>query len=40
MAPLSVGRAFVNSNAIAGGFNALAVAIRYASSRKQFGSEK
>ena len=36
MAPLSVGRSFVNANLIGGAFNALAVAIRYACTRRKF----
>ena len=36
MAPLSVGRSFVNSNTIGASFNALAIAIRYACTRRQF----
>ena len=40
MSPLSAGRGFITINAIAAGINALAIAIRFACQRRQFGTDK
>lgn len=40
MSPLSAGRGFVTMNAIAASLNAMAIAVRFTSQRRQFGTGK